>query len=228
MQISVLIRSYNAQSTIKHAVESALSQNFPKQNFEVIIVDDGSQDKTREILETYKGHPNIRVIYGEHQGGLAAARRALTEARGGYVIMLDSDDYFMPQTLARLSGALDEQPEIAYAYCDYYEEFEGGKRHVKLKSIFETVACDIMFRRKELIAVGFWRDGFNFPEYDLLLRTLDTWKGVHVKEPLFVYCRRSKSATADPAFVEKGIAELQTAHPDRLKEIGRIRSYALI
>ena len=105
---------------------------------------------------------------------------------------------------------------------------DGNKKHLKLESVFETVACDSMFRRKELVGAGFWRDGFNFPEYDLLLRTLGTWKGMHVKEPLFVYCRRETSATADPDFVEKGIAELQAAHPDRLKEIGMIRSYALI
>ena len=228
MKASILIRSYNALHTIKRALESALNQDFSKNEFEVIVVDDGSDDGTFECEESYTAtNKNLTVLAQPHQGGTPAARLAFSKARGGYVVVLDSDDEFLPNLLKTMTQALDANPSYQFAYPDYYEEYQGKRELVSPKNIFDSVAVGTMFRRVEVQKVGFYRDNLIFSEYDLLLRTMNIWKGRHVAEAVFMYHRSPTSATSDPLYVQKGFNELLHLHPDKIADIKKIRSYEL-
>lgn len=225
MKASIIIRAYNAEDTIRRAVDSALSQEFSSSLFEVIAVDDGSTDKTGKILDEYALSDNMRVFHQENRGGTGAANRGLMEARGEYVTVLDSDDAFEPNLLKELVSVLEKNKDADFVYPDYYEVKRCVRSTISPKHLFETVAIGILFRLKKFKEVDLYRDGILFAEYDLLLRTIEKWKSIHCPTPLFTYYRRVGSATDDTDRVAGGIEELKQFHPNNLKEINTIRSY---
>jgi glycosyltransferase involved in cell wall biosynthesis len=107
--VSVVIPTYNYGHFVCEAVESALAQTYPA--VEVIVVDDGSKDDTRERLAVYCDR--IRYIYQENQGLSAARNTGIREARGDYIAFLDSDDAFHPRKLAIQMGVFASDPTLA-------------------------------------------------------------------------------------------------------------------
>lgn len=224
MKVSVIIRVYNAEKTIRKAVASALNQDFPKKDFEIIIVNDGSTDNSLEILKSYK--KKIRLINQKNQGAVAAANRGFKEARGKYIIILDADDCFETNILREMVAVLDKRPQVDFIYSDYYEKSKEGEiKLISTKNIFNTIASGIMFRKSKFKKEGFYREDIKFPEYDLLLKTQDKWQGHHLAKPLFYYNRKEESLTGDKKWVKTALAELRKLHPKKLEEIKKIRKY---
>ncbi|MBW3587396.1 MAG: glycosyltransferase, partial [Cyanobacteria bacterium 0813] len=95
-QVSVIIPAYNGDRYIAQAVESVLSQTYT--NWEIIVVDDGSSDRTHQVLQPYLDR--IRYIYQENQGVAAARNRGIQESQGELIAFLDQDDFFLPDKLA--------------------------------------------------------------------------------------------------------------------------------
>jgi len=104
MRVSIIIRNYNYEAYIGDAVDSALAQTHP--DIEVIVVDDGSTDGSRRILQSYGDR--IRLILQENGGEGAAANAGFAAASGEMVIFLDSDDVLMPDCVARAAAAMTQ------------------------------------------------------------------------------------------------------------------------
>ena len=96
---SIIIPTYNRALLIKKAIESVLQQNF--YDWELIIVDDGSTDNTRGIVESYSNN-RIRYIYQQNAERSEARNNGIKNAQGEYICFLDSDDYFLPNRLSLL------------------------------------------------------------------------------------------------------------------------------
>ncbi|MCF2141420.1 MAG: glycosyltransferase family 2 protein [Candidatus Lokiarchaeota archaeon] len=109
--ISVIIPSFNRQSTIKRAIESVLNQTY--QNFEIIVVDDCSKDKTVSIIRSLmKDYSNIQLIVNSKNMGPNFTRnRGIKAASGEYIILLDSDDDWRPEMLELLLLKLQKSPK---------------------------------------------------------------------------------------------------------------------
>ncbi|RII27103.1 MAG: hypothetical protein CXR31_07560 [Geobacter sp.] len=111
MIFSVIITAYNRENYIRQAINSVLSQTFS--DYELIVVDDGSTDRTQEIIISYG--EKVRYIWQENQGSEMAYKTGVSHATGEYMAFLDSDDYFLPNALAtydRIIRALDSPPII--------------------------------------------------------------------------------------------------------------------
>lgn len=93
-KLSIILPVYNAEKTIERAINSVLNQNKHDLNYELIIINDGSVDKTEEILKNYKKYSQIKVLNQSNKGVSEARNRGLREADGEYIIFLDADDYF--------------------------------------------------------------------------------------------------------------------------------------
>ncbi|MBI2577536.1 MAG: glycosyltransferase family 2 protein [Candidatus Wildermuthbacteria bacterium] len=228
MKNSIVIRAYNAQATIERALQSALNQDFPTQNYEVVVVNDGSKDNTLEIVRNFENNPLVVVIDQENKGAVATANIGCKASRGEYVILLDSDDCFEPHLLRRFSQLFDENESIDFAYCGYYEEFQKKRVLVQPKNMFEAIAGGMMYRRDSLAKEGFFREEVIFAEYDLILRTWQRWKSAYANEPLLTYFRREASISGDAERVREGLKKLQELHPSHIDLIKKIRSYALV
>lgn len=114
-KVSVITPVYNGEKYIKTAIDSLLAQSF--QDWESIIVDDGSSDATPHILQQY-GDARIHVIHQQNGGEATARNTGLAHACGEYVAFLDADDYYLPTALADLAEYLDQHPEFSVIYSN--------------------------------------------------------------------------------------------------------------
>jgi glycosyltransferase involved in cell wall biosynthesis len=114
--ISIITPTYNRADFIEEAVQSVLDQTY--QNFEHLIVDDGSTDNTREILSPFLADRRLRYFYQENQGQSVARNLAIEHARGEFVCFLDSDNIWLPIHLASQLAAFQETPEVDIVYGD--------------------------------------------------------------------------------------------------------------
>ncbi len=123
--ISVVIDNYNYGRFLPQALESVFSQDLPAGAVETIVVDDGSSDGSREVLERLGGR--IRPIFQANQGQASAFNRGIREARGEIVCLLDSDDVWTPRKLSRVLGLLEAEPELG-AVQHNLQEADGDLR----------------------------------------------------------------------------------------------------
>jgi glycosyltransferase involved in cell wall biosynthesis len=115
MKVSVVIPVYNGEGTIAEALDSVFAQRF-QDSFEVIVVNDGSTDGTRALLGKYGDR--IRVIDQENAGIAAARNAAIRAAAGEYIALLDADDTWMENKLAKTVPALDANPNCVAVFSD--------------------------------------------------------------------------------------------------------------
>lgn len=117
--VSVIIPAYNAAETLRETVESALSQTY--KDIEIIIVDDGSKDRTLQIAhELAANHPNIVVITQKNTGVAAARNTAIAASRGYYIAPLDADDLWHPQRIEMHVKAIEDAGgKTAVAYSPF-------------------------------------------------------------------------------------------------------------
>jgi glycosyltransferase involved in cell wall biosynthesis len=113
-RVSVIIPVYNRAQVVAEAIASVLGQTF--QDFELLVVDDGSTDGAWEKLQSYG--LKIRALRQDHRGAAAARNFGIKNATGEYLAFLDSDDLWRPEKLARQVEYLDRRPEVALVHCD--------------------------------------------------------------------------------------------------------------
>lgn len=122
--ISVVTPTYNRADFLPYAVESVLAQTFS--DFELLVVDDGSTDSTRHLMERYTDDPRVRYFYQPNHGQSVARNRGLKEARGEYICFLDSDNAWFPDKLEKSLNAFRENPAVDVVYGDYVEIDKAG------------------------------------------------------------------------------------------------------
>lgn len=194
--VSVYITNYNYGAYLKQAVDSVLNQTI--QNFELIIIDDGSTDESRSIIETYRNHPQIKIVFQNNKGLNASNNVALHLAQGKYLIRLDADDIFEPAALGVMSSILEGEPELGLVFPDYYYIDQFGNRigshrrhlfddEVTLYDQPAHGACT-MIRRKFLIDLDGYDESFTCQDgYELWVKFISFHKVSNVNRPLFSY-----------------------------------------
>ncbi|MGB9734617.1 MAG: glycosyltransferase [bacterium] len=113
--ISICIPTFNRARLIKDAIDSVLSQQYS--NYEIVIVDDGSIDDTANVISSYH-NPRIRYIRKEHSGAPSTRNICIKEARGDYILWLDSDDVLLPGILQTYAETIDKSPDVDVLYGD--------------------------------------------------------------------------------------------------------------
>lgn len=123
MKISVIIAAYNAEKYLAETLDSIVSQTI--EDYEVIVVNDGSQDRTMDILKEYaKEYPVLKMIDKENGGPSSARNAALDAAQGEYVFFLDADDLVEPDTLECLyERALEQKADLVIAKYDIFNQY---------------------------------------------------------------------------------------------------------
>lgn len=222
--VTVYITNHNYGRFIAQAIESVLSQTF--QDFELIIIDDGSTDHSRSIIERYEPHPKVRIIYQQKRGLNRTNNIALRAARGRYLMRLDADDYLDPHALALLSSALDKDPQLGLVFPDYYlVDVEGRvtgleRRHDFSRdvSVFDQPAhgACTMIRREYLLAVGGYDEQFTCQDgYDLWIKFCSRYKVANINLPLFYYRQHGSSLTRNENRILETRAAIKRAHVRR-------------
>ncbi len=194
MQVSVIIPTYNRGQRLKKAIDSVLAQSH--QDFELIVVDDGSDDNTAGLLGNYNS--DILYIRQENRGPAAARNRGIEKARYNILAFLDSDDWFAENKLATQIKAMGQKPSCLISHTN--EIWYRNGRILNQKRKHKKNSGDIFKQSLELCAVGmstvmmrreiFERYGLfdeDLPcceDYDLWLRVSAEQEFLLVEEPL--------------------------------------------
>jgi glycosyltransferase involved in cell wall biosynthesis len=210
-KVSVIIPTCNRASFLKAAIESVLRQTF--QDFEIIVVDDASQDRTREVIQSFTD-PRIRCIRHETNHGQGASRNAaIKEASGEYVALLDDDDEWLPQKLEKQVRLLDSSPaKVGMVYTGFCK-VEGSNKGViaqvipeKRGSVFEDMCfrnwigtCSTVLLRRVCFENTGWFDE-TLPsgvDYDMWLRLSKQFDIDCIPEPLVLYTVHANSISTN-------------------------------
>lgn len=128
VRYSIIIPCFNASAFAGRAIESALAQG--RDDYEIIVVDDGSEDNTLEILEMYavRHKERIRCLHQENRGPAAARNAGVKAANGQYIYFLDADDQMTSSALNTFEGALTRYgPGLSYVYAGHYAVRRSGR-----------------------------------------------------------------------------------------------------
>ena len=122
--VSIVIPTYNSAEFLVTALDSVFNQTY--NNYEVIVVDDGSTDKTQEVIAAQRSRLKIEYICQENQGVAAARNRGIAAARGEFIAFLDADDLFLPYKLQQQIAVFQAQPEVGMVISGWHLTDETG------------------------------------------------------------------------------------------------------
>ena len=205
-KITVYITNHNYQDYIEEAIESVLNQTF--QNFELLIIDDGSEDNSKEIIKKYQSRDNIKVIFQKRKGLNVTNNIALKAARGDFILRLDADDYLEEEALQKMEKELSSKADAAMIFPDYYNIDKFGniinrvRRHdfnkdVSLFDLPAHGACT-MIKTQLLRDLGGYDESFDRQDgYDLWLKVIFKFKIINLNEPLFFYRQHGLNLTSN-------------------------------
>lgn len=204
--VTVYITNYNYGKYIRKAIDSVLNQTL--KDYELIIIDDGSTDNSKEIIESYSHLEQVKIVYQKNKGLNITNNVALKLAQGDFIVRLDADDYFEKEALKVMSHALLKDEELGLVFPDYYLVDEDGnvlheeKRHsfedeVTLFDMPAHGACT-MIRKSFLRRLGGYDEEFKCQDgYDLWVRFTAKYKVNNVSEILFSYRRHGDNLTTN-------------------------------
>ncbi len=210
--VTVYITNFNYGKYVQKSIESVLAQTT--RSFEIIIIDDGSTDDSKIIIEKYAKDPRITVIFQENKGLNATNNVALDLAKGKYIVRLDADDYFHRSALSLMLEELECNPDIAMVFPDYYLIDSNGKiishehRHnfssdVTLFDQPAHGACS-MVRTNLLRELGGYSEEFKCQDgYELWIKLTKRHKVNNINLPLFYYRQHGKNLTSDGSKILK-------------------------
>lgn len=207
-KVSIIITAHNYGKYLAQSVDSALGQHYD--SFEVIVVNDGSTDNTREILGKYESDPRVKTFHLDGVGLAAASNYGIRMSRGQYIVRLDADDYFDENILLIESNVLDRRPEIGMVYPDYYLVNRYGHiiEHLRLLKVNDEIklldrsplAAGAMYRRSCYDAIGGYNESLRYQEdYDFWVRFIDKFNVYNINLPLMYYRRHGKSMSTNLA-----------------------------
>jgi hypothetical protein len=149
--VSVLIDTYNHERFIEQAIVSVLEQDFPAEEREIIVVDDGSTDRTSEIVKTFE--PHVRLLRKENGGQASAFNAGIPECKGEIVAFLDGDDWWAPNKLTRVTKVLADDSSVGIVGHGIFNVQRDGREQAEiLRDGFRFQANTIeggrLFRRR--------------------------------------------------------------------------------
>jgi glycosyltransferase involved in cell wall biosynthesis len=210
-EISIVLPAYNCESFLKEAIESLLNQAF--KDFELIIINDGSTDKTEDVIKSFTD-PRIIYLKNENNSGLVyTLNKGIDAAKGKYIARMDGDDISLPTRLVRQKAILDENPGIAVtastiAFINEKNEPAGDWQldkktthpgEIKRRLPYENCIAhpSVMVRSQILKKLKYKPYQKNIEDYDLWLRMMSRGYSItKVEEPQLLYRIHNSSITA--------------------------------
>jgi glycosyltransferase involved in cell wall biosynthesis len=201
--VSVVVPVRNAERYLEAALTSVLAQSYP--HIEIIAVDDGSDDRSVEILERYAGR--VTLLRQPNRGAAAARNRGVRAARGEWIAFIDADDVWSPTKVQRQLEAIGRR---SWCYTDsvFVGGVNDGRRDSELNEkchgwVLEKLVCNnfvctssVLIKRQAYLDAGGFSEGFRYVEdWDLWIRVASAHEVAYVNEPLVEYRVHSASVS---------------------------------
>ena len=224
--VTVYITNYNYGKYIRQSIESVLSQTL--QDFELLIIDDGSTDNSKEIIEDFINVPKVNIIYQQNKGLNVTNNIAMRASRGKYIMRLDADDFLTSNALEVMSKILENNAELGLVFPDYYYvDANGNKTGQEIRHNFDSEvslydqpahgACT-MIRLEYLKKLGGYNESFTCQDgYDLWIKFIMHYKVTNVNEPLFYYRRHGNNLTVNEERILSTRKKIKETYIDSFK-----------
>ena len=218
-KVSIITAAYNGEKYLAKTIDSVIGQTFL--DWEYIIVDDGSFDGTKEIIEKYLRDRRIKYIHQENAGQAHARNTAYRICKGEYIAVLDMDDLWAPQKLEKQIKILDENPTVGLVYTNIQRIDKDGNiiDKPKIRDISNNpisylimhneIAFSSVLIRKKNLGVFLHNENFKYTG-DCYLYVQLAQKGIlfyYVKEVLLSYRIHPKSISHGMEFIEARFQE---------------------
>lgn len=217
-QVSVIIPTYNRAHLVGRAVQSVLNQTY--QNFEVIVVDDGSVDNTEEVVKNFNNEIIRYIRHKENGGGAAARNTGIREAEGEYIAFLDDDDEWLPEKLKKQISLFDDKSsELGVVYAGLIRVDETGeyvgKQHICVPDIhvpekrgwiyedlllkdYVGTTSTVLVKKECFEKVGLFDESFSGAEdWDMWIRIAKIYQFDFIESPLIKYHRHANRVTTN-------------------------------
>jgi glycosyltransferase involved in cell wall biosynthesis len=234
-KVSVIIAAYNHEDYITATLESIEQQTF--QDFEIILIDDGSADKT--VLNARAVHSRANIIVQHNQGVVAARNRGIAMAQGEYLCFIDSDDIILPNRFEKQVSLLESDRELGLVFADAFIIDAGGNRIGKFSDVYPLVSGDIaealilnycfipmitvMVRAEILKKIGLFEKPGPTSDYIKWIEIAYRSKVAYDSEPLGCW-RRHVSNVSKMADKEKSYAQTRVAIHRLLRRYPELRA----
>jgi glycosyltransferase involved in cell wall biosynthesis len=206
-KVSVIMPTYNSIDVIDKAIGSVLDQYHD--NFELIIIDDGSTDNTQQHVAKQYNDPRISYHYIENHGPAYARNHGLKHASGHYIAYLDSDNQWFPEYLTVMTGMLEDHPEVLMGYCaqEIYNgdllvdiRFMAFNRSLLMNKNYIDINCVVHRQKLYETMGGFDADLPRLEDWDLVLRYTEKVFPIFINAPLVKYYKSDhyKNPLKDP------------------------------
>lgn len=242
LDLSIIIPAYNVEQYIEECVESVLQQDLD--NYEIIIVNDGSTDKTNEILEKYKNITNIKIINQENKGLSGARNIGLKNCIGKYILFLDSDDFVEKNSIKKILNEIqhNDLEVLAFNFWIYYNKDKyilekrlinkksfSGEKYLKLNLVTKNYPMSwLNIYNKEFLLKNklFFKEGILHEDLEFNIRLLIRVKKMSfINVPVIYYRQREGSITKKKLNRRYSYFEILKTY---LKEIKNINDKELI
>tara|TARA_B100000795_G_C22802851_1_gene442881 strand:- start:2377 stop:3732 length:1356 start_codon:yes stop_codon:yes gene_type:complete len=228
--ITVYITNHNYGKYIKQSIDSVFNQTY--KNFELIIIDDGSIDNSKAIIEKYKNNKKVKIIYQNNKGLTISNNIAIKFCKGEYITRLDADDWLDPNFLQIMANTAKKNKNSAMIFCNYYLTNSKGQvidqfyRHefkkVKLMDQPAHGACSLI-KTKILKEIGGYDEQFSCQDgVDLWFKIIGNYKVKNVNLPLFYYRQHNKSLTKNVEKIYKTRDKILNKHTQNKKNFNNI------
>jgi O-antigen biosynthesis protein len=193
-RVSVVIPCFNQGNFVDEAIQSVLAQSF--QDFEIIVVNDGSTERRTHTLLTQTTWQKTRILHTENQGLAAARNNGIRVAQGSYILPLDADDRISPTYIEQAVALLDQQPNLGIVYCRAWlfghadTEWLLPEFSIEQMLLDNCIFCSALFRRQDWQEVGGYDISLRlgWEDYDFWLSLLELGRDVYrIPEILFSY-----------------------------------------
>ncbi len=211
-KISVIIPVYNQEKYLSRCLRSLMDQTLEKKDYEIIVVNDGSTDRTQFVAEMFKD--DIKIIKNKKNKGLPfSINSGILSAKGRFIVRVDSDDYVNTEFLNIPYNFLSTNPEMDAVSCDYYLVDDKEEILKRENSSKKPVGCGIMFRVEHLLDLGMYDNSFLVHEdKDLRIRFLKKYKIHRIALPLYRYRKHGTNITNNKPKMRKHFKKLAKKH----------------
>lgn len=193
--VSIIVPVYNRQEYIQRAIHSVINQIYD--NWELIIVDDGSNDDSASLLEFYRtDSPKIKVIYQSHKNLPAARNNGIKNSNGNYITFLDSDDEYEKNHIELRIDYLNKNPEIDFLHGGVHiigNEFVPDKNDISKLIHLSDCAIGATFfgKQKVFTELGGFKDIPYSEDSEFLERVIKNYQVKKVDFPTYIYHRET-------------------------------------
>lgn len=203
--ITVYITNYNYGKYIDKCIESVLLQTY--KYIEILIIDDGSKDNSKKIIQKYAKNKKIKIVFQKNKGLITTNNIAVKLSNGKYIMRVDADDWLEKNAVEILYKEIKKDPKIAMVFSNYYEVNDYGKiiteyrRHnfKKIKILDKPAhgACSLIDKSKILLVGGYNENLTCQDGYDIWFKFINKFKVKHISKSLFYYRQHEKSLSKD-------------------------------